>query len=333
MTETPPDDTKSKDRNARKDAWEVSNKALNTLMVAHGAGLAACVTLLKDYKDTPQLKGSGLFIVLFGLGLVAAIIAAGLLLILRTQYLRGPGSHESNFRPMVRWSIGLVLVSVGLLLFALLLAVYKFSTLEAQTNPVAANGTERTTMTTFAYVGANWSNIIASLAFVLSMITLWQQRKHNRLTVRPLAYIEVGDYGNWVFVRVVNNGTGPMIIKSITVNDARKPLYEALPNPREWGVYWRHVAVVHTADRSVPAGGKLLLVDLSSANNKKVSEAAFAQARDAIRCALGAITVRVEYTDIYNKNQPVATRALKDVFHRQTGLNTPQIEPAEHEQS
>jgi hypothetical protein len=267
--------------------------------------------------------------VLFGLGLVAAIIAAGLLLILRTQHLRGPGSHESNFRPMVRWSIGLVLVSVGLLLFALLLAVYKFSTLEAQTNPVAANGTERTTMTTFAYVGANWSNIIASLAFVLSMITLWQQRKHNRLTVRPLAYIEAGDYGNWVFVKVANNGTGPMIIKSIMVDGERKALYEALPDPERWGVYWRHVLVWHTTDRSVPAGGGLMLVDLSRATNKKVSKEAFDEARDAIRSALGAITVRVEYTDIYNKNQRPEERKL-ELFHRQrTRLTTPQIEPGE----
>ena len=129
MTETPLDDTKSKDRNERKDAWDVLNKALNSLMVAHAAGLAACVTLLKDYKDIPQLKGSGLFIVLFGLGLVAAIISAGLLLTLRTQYLRGPGSRESNFRPMVRWSIGLANVSGVILILAILLVVCRFSTL------------------------------------------------------------------------------------------------------------------------------------------------------------------------------------------------------------
>ena len=54
-------DTKSKDRDARKDAWDVTNKALNTLMIAHAAGLVACVTLLKDYKDNAQLKGLGVF--------------------------------------------------------------------------------------------------------------------------------------------------------------------------------------------------------------------------------------------------------------------------------
>jgi hypothetical protein len=136
-----------------------------------------------------------------------------------------------------------------------------------------------------------------------------------RDNLRPLAYIGVGDYEGRVFVKVVNNGTGPMIIKSITVNGETKPLYDALPNPEHWGVHWRHF-VADTADRSVPAGGELVLVHLFWASKEKVSEA-FAQAREAIRAALGAITVRVEYTDIYNRNQPPAERELK-WFHRGT---------------
>jgi hypothetical protein len=130
-----------------------------------------------------------------------------------------------------------------------------------------------------------------------------------RDTVRPLAYIAVGDYENWVFVKVVNNGTGPMIIKSITVNGAPEPLYKALPNPSSWGVYWRHF-VEDTADRSVRAGGELVLVDLFY-NEKKMSKEKFVIARDEIRRALAGITVSVEYTNIYNENQPAAVRELK----------------------
>ena len=50
MPETRIDDTKSKVRDARKDAWDVTNKALN----AYAAGLVAWVTLLKDYKDNAR---------------------------------------------------------------------------------------------------------------------------------------------------------------------------------------------------------------------------------------------------------------------------------------
>jgi hypothetical protein len=123
------DDTKSRDRAARTDAWEVFNKAINSLMVAHAAGLLACVTLLKDYKeDTPtQLKGLGLFIGSFGLGLVAAIISSALLLIVRTQYLRGPGQRESRYRTLIRTCIALAHISGVILILAILLAVYKLS--------------------------------------------------------------------------------------------------------------------------------------------------------------------------------------------------------------
>jgi hypothetical protein len=137
--------------------------------------------------------------------------------------------------------------------------------------------------------------------------------KQIEASIRPLAYIGVGDYQKHIFVGVVNNGTGLMIIKSITINGEMKPLYEALPNPEEWGVHWRHF-VEDTADRSVPAGGRVVLVDLL-ASDQKVSEENFDQAREAIRSALGDITVRVEYTDIYNRNQPPAERKLK-WFHR-----------------
>jgi hypothetical protein len=129
MTEPLIDDAKSKDWTTRKDAWDVLNKALNSLMVAHAAGLVACLTLLKDYKDNPQLKGLGLFVGLFGLGLVAAIISAVLLLIARTQYLSVPRARESNYRPMMRTFIALAHISVVLLIFAVLLAVYRFSAL------------------------------------------------------------------------------------------------------------------------------------------------------------------------------------------------------------
>jgi hypothetical protein len=131
LTETRADDTKSKDRDARKDAWDVLNKALNTLMIAHAAGLVTCLTLVKDYKaESPgQLKGLGLFIGLFGVGLVTAIICAVLLLTSRTQYLRGPGARESKYCALIRTCIGLANTSVVILILAILLAVYKFSTL------------------------------------------------------------------------------------------------------------------------------------------------------------------------------------------------------------
>src|SRR5260221_1781472 len=61
-------------RQRHNDLWETVNKALNTLMVGHAAGLVTCLTLIKDYNN-PQLKGLGWFITLFGLGLFLAVVS------------------------------------------------------------------------------------------------------------------------------------------------------------------------------------------------------------------------------------------------------------------
>jgi hypothetical protein len=46
-------------RQRREDNWNAVNKALYGLTVAHGAGLVACMTLLKDYAASGPLKGVG----------------------------------------------------------------------------------------------------------------------------------------------------------------------------------------------------------------------------------------------------------------------------------
>ena len=54
------------------DNYESHFKGANYLFVAHGAGLVGCLALLKDYAATPQYKGVGVFIVVFGFGLLAS---------------------------------------------------------------------------------------------------------------------------------------------------------------------------------------------------------------------------------------------------------------------
>jgi len=57
-----------------RDHYEAQVKSANYLLVAHAAGLVGCLSVLKDYATTPQLKGMGTFIVLFGVGLLGAIL-------------------------------------------------------------------------------------------------------------------------------------------------------------------------------------------------------------------------------------------------------------------
>src|SRR6266481_8562256 len=69
--------------------WEVHLKAVNSLLIAHGAGLVACLTLLKDYDTNPHLKHIGWFIGLFAFGLLWGMLAYLELLIHRRLVVAG----------------------------------------------------------------------------------------------------------------------------------------------------------------------------------------------------------------------------------------------------
>lgn len=177
-------------------------------------------------------------------------------------------------------------------------------------------------------IAAIGSAALAAVAIILSLISLYvshaalrHQREHNRLSVRPLAYVTIGDYENQLFVELRNNGTGPMIVNSIAVvgaQDPSAPLINAMPqlDPK---VNWTNF-VEDCAGRSVPPGGELVLLDLSSGSSS--SQEQFVLSRDRVRLALGNLEVRAEYSDIYGSKLPVAIRSLK-FFHRM--LNEQQL--------
>jgi hypothetical protein len=151
---------------------------------------------------------------------------------------------------------------------------------------------------------------VAFLAFRTSQETSRAQHKHNQLSVTPL--VNFGDYETELFVKLVNNGTGPMVIKSITIIGAAnpsEPLINAMPDlPRNDLVTWRHFAGDSTGRSIRAGGGELVLLHLRD-NGDEASEDLFALARDTIRAALGPLRLCVEYTDIYEK-QFVTERSL-----------------------
>jgi hypothetical protein len=135
MTEKQGDDSRSAAeklsladrREERNDLWEALNKALNTLMVGHAAGLVTCLTLLKDYKD----KGLGWFIVLFGIGLIIAAFSVLAWTVGRADYVVFPrGKRFIIPQPQLFWTTAaFALLSTVLMAAAILIAIFKFGTL------------------------------------------------------------------------------------------------------------------------------------------------------------------------------------------------------------
>jgi len=162
--------------------------------------------------------------------------------------------------------------------------------------------------------GAIASAAAALLALIVSVvsvvISIWaakSQRRHNELSVRPLAEITFADYEDSLWVKLRNHGTGPLIVTAVVVSDgsSTRPTILAwmpeLANDRTWNNF---TGEVH--DRTLAPGGELVLLELT----KGEDEVDFAQYRDPVRAALAPLVVTVDYTNIYNSNMPPRRKPL-----------------------
>jgi hypothetical protein len=111
------------------DDWhDLLQRGANSLLVAHGGAMLACLYQLKDYGTNTQLKHIGLVIAAFAAGFIIAAI--GYIDIsnghvkLRLAVLQ---NNISGFdmKPLQR-GIGLLYLSVGILLLAVLAIAWRF---------------------------------------------------------------------------------------------------------------------------------------------------------------------------------------------------------------
>lgn len=162
--------------------------------------------------------------------------------------------------------------------------------------------------------GALASAVAAFLALFVSAISVWisiwsarTQRKHNELSLRPLAEVLVADFENSLRVKLQNNGTGPMIITAVTVsdgNDTKECLIDwmpLLPGGRAWNNF------THTLrHRTLQSGEVIVLLELTEHKDTQ----SFTSCRDLVRRALEPLTVKVEYTDIYDSVMHPCNKSL-----------------------
>ena len=110
----------------------VITKAANYLLVANGAGLVGTLSVIKDYATTPQLKGMGIFIALFGIGLIAAIISYISGAYLQVITIR-PATISKSLHRAIKFGGNLQLVAgitaVLALVAAIVIIIFRFSCL------------------------------------------------------------------------------------------------------------------------------------------------------------------------------------------------------------
>jgi Sel1 repeat len=156
-------------------------------------------------------------------------------------------------------------------------------------------------------IAAIFALLMSAVSIVVSLRALKTQRQHNVLSVRPLPEVTVADYEDSLRVKVRNNGSGPMIIKSLSVSDAnaqKESLIDWMPE-LPGGRPWTNFSHALT-NRSLSPGDQIVLLELTESDN----ETGFNECRDKVRRRLSSLAVTLKYTDTYGTALPEYSKSL-----------------------
>ena len=159
----------------------------------------------------------------------------------------------------------------------------------------------------------DWGLVTGVIALIFTAINLYIQRKHNRLSVKPIAIISVGDYENELAVNLQNKGTGPLIIKDLSFTTENGKTKKAIIDffglefkDVTWSMFLGNIdgwALLPNETKT------LIKFNGSSSDNE------FIRNRDKVRKVLAQIQVELLYQDIYEKTMQKKIRKL-DWFER-----------------
>lgn len=147
-----------------------------------------------------------------------------------------------------------------------------------------------------AFVVAISAMIVSVVSLAASIYFGWCTRDHNRRSVKPLPHLVLINNDDRICVRLYNNGLGPLVLRKVTARNKQKlsgHLIEIVPKSPP-NLYFRHLVKVRPG-RAVLPEIRLDLLDFEL----DVEDSAAEGYRDALRDALGDISIDVDYTDIY----------------------------------
>jgi hypothetical protein len=85
-----------------RDHLDSQAKGTNYLLAGHGAILVACLTIIKDGRADPPLKGLGLIGATSAIGLFFAALACAVIIVVRSMKIKNLRGHsKTNEEPLV----------------------------------------------------------------------------------------------------------------------------------------------------------------------------------------------------------------------------------------
>jgi len=158
-------------------------------------------------------------------------------------------------------------------------------------------------------IAAIFALLVALISIILTFASLWIQRRHNFKSVTPIANISLSDYENDIAVKISNFGTGPLIIKPLTVTQQNAPpskniisLMPDLPDGVTWTTFFENAE-----NFAITPTNSITLIRLAGNDVDKN----FSTARDIVRRHLRKLKLTLEYQDIYGRRMPKNTQDLK----------------------
>lgn len=139
--------------------------------------------------------------------------------------------------------------------------------------------------------------LIAWLTLVGLICQLYLQRTHNEKSLKPLGQIDLEDRQGHLYVRITNNGLGPMIIDRFVFHkDGKKytAIKECLPLSRQ---SYTAVEVNESVQKVILPNGHLVIFETRlDASKEDVGQ---------VRQQLSPIRLKVEFHDIYDNKMAI----------------------------
>ena len=146
------------------------------------------------------------------------------------------------------------------------------------------------------------TGIIALLAFVLSIITTYFQRKHNRNSVKPILNINMCDYEKNISVSISNNGVGPATIEFFLCSFGGQEGHDILKFVSDLEIIWYTFSEeIDIVKRTIRPGDRIMLIKSKDHTEKQAIE---------LKKRLSQMRLTIRYTDIYGR----------EVFHTEQNL-------------
>lgn len=162
--------------------------------------------------------------------------------------------------------------------------------------------------------------VVSVTSVLIAVLALRQQRRHDELSVRPIAEITGDNYEAHLVVRLSNYGTGPLVVRRVRVTSAKTEeapsLYDCMQDVPEPAciTYW----AINLTGRAVPPGAEVILIRVEGPNaeSERPTKALIA-ALDRAREDLSETKIEVHYADIYGNEMPVYSKKLS-LFEAET---------------